>query len=290
MKVTQVESGKAWEFGLARELAYALNQPTALVTNTPCQRAQSAYALLPSESQERIECAAREATLFLRAHDPRLLQPERVEIQPDQKGTQGDVRDVLVYTRSGVVGISAKHRHNALKHSRIGSRLDFGESWYGIPCSDKYWGSIEPVFEILQSKDNATFRELEHKQDIVYVPLLRAFIDETLANAHPAKLLRYLVGSHDFYKVIKDNGNVIMQSFNLGGTLAWGYRLPLPRSIIQFALKPGYKNTAILTLDEGWQISFRIHNARSKIEMSLKFDIRLVGNPQQLSRHEILYG
>lgn len=64
----------------------------------------------------------------------------------------------------------------------------------------------------------------------------------------------------------------------------------MPKDIIQFSLKPGKKNTAILTLDEGCQISFRIHNARSKLEPSLKFDVRLVGNPQQLSRHEIPYG
>ena len=32
-------------------------------------------------------------------------------------------------------------------------------------------------------------------------------------------------------------------------------------------------------MDNGWQISFRIHSASSKVEPSLKFDIQLVGQP-----------
>ncbi len=37
-----------------------------------------------------------------------------------------------------------------------------------------------------------------------------------------------------------------------------------------------------MVLDEGWQISFRIHNASTLIEPSLKFDIQLIGNPPVL--------
>ena len=35
----------------------------------------------------------------------------------------------------------------------------------------------------------------------------------------------------------------------------------------------------MMVLDEGWQISFRIHYASSLLETSLKFDINLIGNP-----------
>jgi hypothetical protein len=35
-------------------------------------------------------------------------------------------------------------------------------------------------------------------------------------------------------------------------------------------------------MDNGWQISFRIHNASSKVENSLKFDIQLTGQPTDL--------
>jgi len=32
-------------------------------------------------------------------------------------------------------------------------------------------------------------------------------------------------------------------------------------------------------MDGGWQFSFRIHNASTKVETSLKFDIQIVGMP-----------
>ena len=37
-----------------------------------------------------------------------------------------------------------------------------------------------------------------------------------------------------------------------------------------------------VSLNEGWQISFRIHNASSRVEPSLKFDINLVSAPHSL--------
>jgi len=45
-----------------------------------------------------------------------------------------------------------------------------------------------------------------------------------------------------------------------------------------------------LTTDKGWQVSFRIHSAEKRVIPSLKFDIRLIANPNKLSRHEIRYG
>ncbi len=41
-------------------------------------------------------------------------------------------------------------------------------------------------------------------------------------------------------------------------------------------------NTIIVSLDEGWEISFRIHNTRTLLEPSLKFDIQLISSPQTL--------
>ena len=51
-------------------------------------------------------------------------------------------------------------------------------------------------------------------------------------------------------------------------------------SSFEFDFKVGAEdNTLDMILDGGWEISFRIHNASSSIEQSLKFDIRLLGNP-----------
>ncbi|MXX98681.1 MAG: HaeIII family restriction endonuclease, partial [Gammaproteobacteria bacterium] len=69
----------------------------------------------------------------------------------------------------------------------------------------------------------------------------------------------------------------------------WGSRLKLPSRIIEIEFKPRSKNTVLMVLDEGWQVSFRIHNARSMIEPSLKFDINLKGHPDKLTSHSIPY-
>ncbi len=57
--------------------------------------------------------------------------------------------------------------------------------------------------------------------------------------------------------------------------------------IIELSFKPNSTDTLFLICDEGWQISFRIHNASSKVEPSLKFDINLIGQPPALYTHHI---
>ena len=62
--------------------------------------------------------------------------------------------------------------------------------------------------------------------------------------------------------------------------------IELPSRIVEidFMNKGGVKNdnTLDLIMDGGWEISFRIHNASTKVEPSLKFDVRLLGNPPVL--------
>ena len=55
-----------------------------------------------------------------------------------------------------------------------------------------------------------------------------------------------------------------------------------PTRIIELAYKPGSKTTIELTMDNGWAISFRIHNASTIVEPSLKFDIQLIDQPAVL--------
>ena len=113
------------------------------------------------------------------------------------------------------------------------------------------------------------------------------------SNEHiPEKLIRYLIGNYAFYKIIKDDTHnlVIVKAFNINNELNKNvngiktqYKIPvinLPTRIVEFDFKVGAEeNTLDMILDGGWEISFRIHNASSKVEQSLKFDIRLLGNP-----------
>ena len=107
--------------------------------------------------------------------------------------------------------------------------------------------------------------------------------------AIPQKIMSYLLSRYDFYKIIKENGDVSIASFNIYHTLKWRQRLKLPNRIIEIKFKPKSKTTVLMVLDQGWQVSFRIHNATSNIESSLKSDINLVGCPDKLTTHLIPY-
>lgn len=65
-------------------------------------------------------------------------------------------------------------------------------------------------------------------------------------------------------------------------------KLKLPNRLIEVVYQDNSKTTLLISLNEGWQISFRIHNASSKIEPSLKFDINLVSSPRTLFTNHLL--
>lgn len=110
-------------------------------------------------------------------------------------------------------------------------------------------------------------------------------------------MIEYLIGRQDFYKVIKGKNKVEIQAYNLHGTLNLPFenikpkakiqKLKLPNRLIEVVYQENSKTTLLVTLNEGWQISFRIHNASSRIEPSLKFDINLVSSPHSLFSNQL---
>lgn len=190
----------------------------------------------------------------------------------------------------------------AVKHSRIAKTLDFGSKWYNIPCSRTYWNDVKPTFDFLErEKSKGTyFRDLRSKEDDVYVPLLNAFVKEVSAQVKanqnvPRRMVEYLLSKYDFYKVISIDSRRIttIQSFNMYGTLNLPSRtskptikvpvINLPTTLLHIGFKPGSKTTVVMCFDNGWQFSFRIHNAKDVIETSLKFDIQIVGMPADVN-------
>ena len=185
------------------------------------------------------------------------------------------------------------------KHSRLSKGLDFGEKWYGIKCSDKYWEDIKPIFDYIESEKakDSKWRDLPSKEDDVYLLLINAFKDEIDRQNNdygkdiPKLMVEYLLGEFDFYKVIGIDSKQMtqVQSYNTRGTLnkegnerKRSVKLPvasLPTRIVSLEFRPGSKNTLELYLDRGWKFSFRIHNASTKVETSLKFDIQIIGMP-----------
>jgi len=215
-----------------------------------------------------------------------------------------------VYDKKEVLGIAysiAKNNHKAVKHSRLSSSIDFGEKWLGTKVSKEYFDSVRPIFNDLaeqrkESKATKKWSELGDYHSSVYIPILSAFVkelkslfekDKTIAS----RLVSYLIGNKDFYKVIKSKNSVEIQAYNLNGTLNLPFKniepkyktpkVPLPTKITSIELKDNNNTTAIVTMDNDWTLSFRIHNASSRIEPSLKFDINLLKSPKKLFKNTL---
>jgi hypothetical protein len=233
-----------------------------------------------------------------------------VSLQPDNVATDsGDIRDVLIIRRSieWEIGVSVKHNHAALKHSRLSTKLDFGKVWFNVSCSENYFNEIKPIFDRLKllKSDGVEWNQLPDKDDSVYVPILNAFRSELMRMNNEntditTGLVSYLLGSNgkDYYKLIhKNNHTITVIPFNIYGTLNQSSAavkpkiiistIELPTRIIEFVFKKDSKTTVILTMDNGWSISFRIHNASTIVEPSLKFDVQLIGQPANLFYLEV---
>ncbi len=289
-------SGKAWEYGLAVEFRKVLND-TVLRTTPARVKAENYFKRLDSRERERIRKAANEMATFIVNLAARTRAVQSIEIQSDAQGQKGDVRDILIHTPNDVIGISAKVRHEAIKSPRLSYQRDFGQVWYGSPCSERYWNAVKDTFDALEAmRKTGPWKKLKNKYELYYRPMLDAFIDEIEDCPDPTKMMQFLLGRNSFYKVIKTNGTVKVQSFNFDGSLKWGKQIELPSKIINveralYSEKDLRKqDTAIMCLDGGWQVSFRIHNAESQITPSVKFDVNLIGAPVTLSCHEIPYG
>ena len=278
--MTQTRSGKAFEYALAEAFAkYFGLEVTG--PNLPTLRGY----FTSSADIQRMEEAALKVVDYLVRNDTNITNTTSVRVQADAAGRKGDVRDVILGTLDGDVGLSAKRNNEALKHSRLSNRIDFGALWGGHPVSEEYWGRIRPIFDTLAlyREDDVNFKDIEDKEEHIYVPVLSAFLDEftRLSSEHGEHFIRnvfeYLVGSFDFYKVMLLRKRVVVQPFNLRGTLGWGRRWRTPKRILDASWEPNSSNKVKITFDQSWALTFRLHNARTKAEPSLKFDVNLVG-------------
>ncbi len=313
----QTINGKAFEYALLFEFYERLKTITSvsITENEPFKNAKGCFDTFIEDEQDTFRITASAAINFLIDIEPRLsngISNEDflvLEIVSDQAGQTGDVRDVLIIRslQKWEIGISAKNNHRAVKHSRLSLNIDYGEKWLGIPCSQNYFDEIKPIFNMLaklKSSDKSTkWTSIENMHQVVYIPILNAFRNELLRldkdnpNIVAENLVQYLIGNQDFYKVIKGNKKVEIQAYNLNGTLNLPFesvrpkakipKLKLPSRLIEIVYQDNSTTTLLVSLNEGWQISFRIHNASSRVEPSLKFDINLVSAPHTLFTNHI---
>lgn len=301
--------GRAFEYicliTLEREIGKY--RTAKIVLNNSFDAALTAWNSIDKSAQARLMISAESVIKTIFDLEPMIIEKEEDKldllIQPDTKGEIGDVRDIIAIRKSKKweIGFSIKHNHFAVKHSRLAKRLDFGERWYNKKCSQQYWNDVKPIFDYLskEKEKNTKWKDLPDKERDVYVPLLNAFVDEIKRTYKeyselPQKMVEYLLGALDFYKIISiDNENLTqIQTFNMRGTLNQKsskyepkLKIPLvnlPTRLVNIEIKPGSTNKVELYLDNGWQFSFRIHNASTIVEPSLKFDIQIEGMPTSI--------
>lgn len=306
MSVQSNNQGRAYEYICLKTLNEEINKvrKSEIIKNSAFNASQRAWNLVDNNFQALLKESAMAVVSTIFDMEPMILEQTSdiltLKIQTDNEGKEGDVRDILI-TRKNVcweIGLSIKHNHFAVKHSRLGSNLDFGKKWFNIPCSNQYWDEIKPIFEYLKHEKllKKNWNQLPSKDKDVYIPLLNAFVKEikrstTLNSNVPKNMVVYLLGEFDFYKIISIDSKRItqIQTYNLHGklnqstkTITPKIKVPnvlLPTRIVSFDFKPNSSNTVELYMDGGWQFNFRIHNASTKVEPSLKFDIQIIGMP-----------
>ena len=311
----QTELGKAFEYACADVIVSHASDEihVELLESAPVKTARRYFSYLDSVEKVNFRKGALAAIRVIKRFEPNLFNGSdtmSVCLQTDSQGMAGDVRDVLCTRKGWTIGLSCKHNHEAVKHSRLSDRIDFGQEWFEIPCSNHYFSEIRKVFmplrhlrdERLEADRHkpALWSEIPDKENLCYVPVLTAFMEELrrLDAEHPRiipeRLIRYLIGRNDFYKVIMNESRHYTQieAININGTLNKRYqnkrslvdvpRLKMPTKFYEIGFKEGSKNTIYVVCDGGWNVSMRIHNASSRVEPSLKFDVQLLAMPSSI--------
>ncbi|GAA8807474.1 hypothetical protein Hpoki86_10450 [Helicobacter pylori] len=303
--------GRAYEYAwcLALEQKLSVFKKVIVDKQNGFNACYRAYESLEKSLQERYLESTKQGVLLLLDCEPLLSEvigssqnEITLSLQKDKLGEIGDIRDILIYFDRFCIGLSIKHNHDAVKHSRLSKDLDFGEKWLGVGVSQNYKETIKPLFKKLENakKEGMLWRDFPNKEQEIYAPLLQAFkkevlrIDENKKNKVPQKMVEYLLGKYDFYKAIllEREQKTKLEAYHFHNTLNLSVKnkpkiiIPLsklPTRMIYFDFKPKSFNTLELVLDEGWSFSLRIHNASSRVEPSLKFDIKLLSKPESVA-------
>ena len=315
-KLSKNDYGHAFEYSLLEAIYKILSKSEKIEIKKDSwyDRAKGCFFKLKKNERNDLLDSSKKAIKHLIELEPRLANALSandkltVSIQPDSEGQQGDVRDILTIRSQNnwEIGISAKHHHEAIKHSRLSGNIDFGDKWLGLKSSHQYFKDIKPIINKLYSlkKKKIKWDELAEKHDKIYHPMLVFFKNELSRlykkynNFVPEKMLQYLIGANDFYKVIYKNEIVKIQAFNFKRSLKKAAKkikpkikikkTILPSKIIHIAFKENSKTTLLVFFDAGWQLSFRVHNASKFVEPSLKFDIQIIGQPPSLYTNHLI--
>ena len=141
--VSTVKNGKAFEYACLKALYDSLSpsQDVTIESTPQLETAHECFLTSSNKYQDKFVRAAGAAARVIIQLEPQLEYPATniplyLSIQADAQGQLGDVRDVLCIRKQNEweIGLSCKHNHHAVKHSRLSATIDFGHRWFGILC------------------------------------------------------------------------------------------------------------------------------------------------------------
>ena len=146
MGISSNNQGRAYEYAWITTLFKTLEpiRKTGIVCNSSFDANERAWNAVSQDKRNLFTVSTNAAVDALLELEPRMEEDNGdmllLEFQKDEAGESGDVRDIVI-RRDDIkweIGLSIKHNHAAVKHSRLSQVLDFGNEWYGIPCSNQY--------------------------------------------------------------------------------------------------------------------------------------------------------
>jgi hypothetical protein len=204
----------------------------------------------------------------------------------DEAGKKLDTSDMVIAIVKGkqkiVKKISVKHRHDALKHPRLPSIPDHlgvtdeGEKAAYIAKYNVIWEKFVSESSVA-IKGKTTFKELkamdkDYVNDKLYWKLNRLVIEllERYKNSKSAvqSFFSYIVAGpgNEFITVKNEKGRLVaIKHFE-------GIAQPSSMRRIEYPYK-GRKTTFFVEFDNGWQITFRLHNISSEFYRNGKANI-----------------
>lgn len=300
----QNESGRAFEFAVITALVEACRQQVeiSLTETSALANAQSAFCNSSIDKQREMQLAAAAGIETVCLLEPRLfagalIHPLTAFLQEDNAGQKGDPRDVVVQRGDWTLGLSAKHESSWIKSPRLSNLASFGAKWLGVDCTPDYVAAITGAFAVVHSYPGMNWNELpDGVKPAIYKAVLDAFSAELLrlellhGEIIPQKLMRFLLGNHDYYRLSRLGATTQLQPFNIYGSLAKkaGTRgpitrieqLPLPTRFLK--LEAHSWDRLRMYFDAGWQIEMRVHNKDREIKQSLAFETEIIGQPSGL--------
>lgn len=172
-------NGKAYEYACVLSIKEIVSKyrNVKIIENSSMSIARERYNTISDNEKKTMLKSAMAGINAILTMEPRIIEDGsddlEISLQSDDAGIAGDVRDVLVIRKSidWEIGISVKHNHYALKHSRLSMDLDFGKKWFNIPCSSEYFEEIKPYFQELKElkQQNVMWRDIEIKiKDFIF--------------------------------------------------------------------------------------------------------------------------